>query len=513
MDNDNKIDSKDLAPAQRHKDVLLFLNDELNNLQTNTTAQTYNLEKEYAKTKKHKSPFIFLLLFICFLLVFGVAFIMTKTIQKQNEKITVNLEEFEDLNLKSLLDAVTKVQDKYDNCIKQIEIYKVTMDSLLKEAESKRDDDLFVISTMEDVDETSLASKKREINREYQNKIAQIKNEYLPKIRELEEQAESYKQELDTYDADTLENAKEKEKIVDAERQLQNIERQKLVDMYERRINQLQAQLKEKKKTNNLRSAVSQVTGKYSAEMNKLDPIIKDEKANKIVNDERFKIVKTFSSDFIIRFNSIEDDYVLNKFSEYQSLYDNYKYLMSFVEDVPQKNTIPMYVNASEKLVDKMGESYSQTVIDLSKQKDKLEKDNQDLQNQILKLDDDYKKNVAELDSEYQQRLNNLDLQYKKTVNGYNSCIDQMLNLSNHNAVVVSCNSKDSIYVYVIPRARYLVDSKNAKVEIYGTKVVSGSLQKTNDTYYKFIPQNGAGYEIDFNLRDIIPGAIVKFVE
>ena len=50
MGNDNKII---ISNEQRHKEVLLFLNDELNRLQTSNSADSYDLEKEYAKTKKN----------------------------------------------------------------------------------------------------------------------------------------------------------------------------------------------------------------------------------------------------------------------------------------------------------------------------------------------------------------------------------------------------------------------------------------------------------------------------
>ena len=120
MDNDNKIEANELTSAQRHKDVLLFLNKELDNLQMHSgTASTYNLEKEYAKTKKNKSPFVFFMILACVLFTVGIAFILRYTINKQNQSIEINLEEFDSLNLKALLDSVTKVQDKYDNAVKK----------------------------------------------------------------------------------------------------------------------------------------------------------------------------------------------------------------------------------------------------------------------------------------------------------------------------------------------------------------------------------------------------------
>ena len=161
MDYDNKIENRELARNQRHKDVLLFLNEELNNLQDTTSTETYNLEREYAKTKKNKSPFVFLVLFICFAVTIDVAWILSNVIDKQNQNIEINLADFEALNLKDLLDSVTKIQDKYDNAVKQQSIYKSQLETELKEAQRKHDDDLFLVESLSEIDAESVAGRRR----------------------------------------------------------------------------------------------------------------------------------------------------------------------------------------------------------------------------------------------------------------------------------------------------------------------------------------------------------------
>ena len=98
MDNDNKIKKNQLT-TKTHDEVLLFLNDELKQIQQSSEFQSYNLEKEYEKTKGHKSPFTYVVLAICFLCVSGIAFIMHSVITKHNSEIAVSLQVFDDLNL------------------------------------------------------------------------------------------------------------------------------------------------------------------------------------------------------------------------------------------------------------------------------------------------------------------------------------------------------------------------------------------------------------------------------
>ena len=144
MGNDNKINQND----QRHKVVLLFLNDELNRLQTVNSSNSYDLEKEYAKTKKNKSLFSTLLLAGSMVVVFLLAWGITAYINSKNQEITVNLEEFEGLNVKNLLDSVSKVQANYDNAMKNRTNIISDRDIALKNAEEKRERELFLIDSL-----------------------------------------------------------------------------------------------------------------------------------------------------------------------------------------------------------------------------------------------------------------------------------------------------------------------------------------------------------------------------
>ena len=504
MDYDNKIENRELARNQRHKDVLLFLNEELNNLQDRTTTETYNLEREYAKTKKNKSPFVFLLLFICFGATLGVAWILSNVISKQNQNIEINLEEFDALNLKDLLDSVTKVQDRYDNAVKQQSLYKSELEAQLKDAEQKRDDDLFLIDSLSEIDAESVAGKRRQVNNEYYKKVEEIRAEYEPKIAELEQEIDQYKKELESYDASKIDAARERDMAVDGERQIQELERQRLVEMYERQIADLQKRLNASSDNKSYRKAVNQVSGKYKTEMDKLDPIFEDEQADEIIKDTRFAIVKTFNADRLFEYHRIteEKDAALMKgYQDYQAYYDKYKYLREAVASVPQKNSVPDYVFTTNKLVDKMSETFEDTTIALRDERDELSR-------QIAELN----KKIESLKEEQAEQLNRVSQEYQKANFAYTDCINELLNHTDHNAVVVTALSKQNVSVYVVPRARYLIGKSGGSAEVFGLKTIKGRLVATDKTgYYRFFPSVDAeGNEIDFDLKDIVPGAIVK---
>ena len=61
MDYDNKINfDKKNNNDNLHDEVMLFLGDEVNRIHQKGTNNSYNIEEEYAKTKKNHSPYNFL---------------------------------------------------------------------------------------------------------------------------------------------------------------------------------------------------------------------------------------------------------------------------------------------------------------------------------------------------------------------------------------------------------------------------------------------------------------------
>lgn len=511
MDNDNKIENRELSNAQRHKDVMLFLNEELNNIQTSTSSNTYNLEKEYAKTKKNKSPFVILVLLLCVLITVGIAWGLSFSIAKQNQSITVNLEEFDALNLRALLDSVARVQDKYNVAVQERDMTKAAMDNELKKAESQRDDDLFVLESISSVDPESFASRRRAIIAEYDRAVAAIKEQYEEKIAELEAKVDEYQKELDSYDSSKVASAREQDKS--GEYSLQDMERKKLIANYESQIKDLQIQIDALSTNKSTRSAVNQVSTKYQAEINRLDPVVKDEQANQLASDNKNKFVKTYNAQDIIDSYNLEDDELAAVLTEYQELYDSYKYLRNYVASVPQKKSIPDFVAATNKLVDQMGQTFSKSTVDLQIQKGTLQKTIEDMNAQIEELNSSHQQELSEIEQKNAQEKSALEQYYKRINYNYTDCLNQMLSYTDSSAVVAYATAKDSIVVYVVPRARLTLKPEGTNVEIYGTKLVTGRIVPFENGYYYFVPAlDEEGNEIDFNFKDIVPGALVKIL-
>ena len=211
MDNDIKIiDKKELS--QTHKDVMLFLDDELNLLQKENAISSYNLDEEYAKTKKNKSLFSFFILTGCLIVVLLVSWGLKKNIDTKNENITINLEEFDNLNLKGLLDSVFKVQGNYDNAIKEKSRIISQKELELQDAQTKLDNELFLIDSLKLSSKKEIARRKTQAEDEYKKTVEGINLKYDEQIAAIEAEANEYKLQLAEYDTAKIESAKEQEK-------------------------------------------------------------------------------------------------------------------------------------------------------------------------------------------------------------------------------------------------------------------------------------------------------------
>lgn len=475
MDNDNKIENIN----NRHQEVLLFLNEELKKIKKSSTEETYDIKKEYAKSKKYRSPFTFLVLLGTFIVVFGISYATYRIISQKNDEIAVSLNNFDDLNLKSLLDTITKAQDSYDNAIKNKATLEATKNRLIKEAEDKRDNDFFVLDSLK-LSKNEYRNRSLEINKEYTDSINTINLEYEPQITELNSQIENYQKQLAEYDTSKVKSAQEQEKAINSERQLKQLEIQALTDKYEAQIAELKQNIDDLQVAHSqeIRKSVTTVQEKYQAEIDSLDPILKDSKAENLLKDTETFQIEDFDANFIISENSINDKNLISEMEKFQEYFDNYQYLNSKIASIPQKNTIPTYIEANNSFVKKMSETFSQSATELYAQNEELK--NQ-MENKIKRSEEIYTK---------------------------------ILTSSKANALIYSANSLDDIQIFIAERSRFLVDKKNgvnAEFSI-GKTTIKGTILLDKDNIFRFYIKSDSENEPSLEIKTISPGTLVKLL-
>ncbi len=516
MGNDNKINQ---ANDQRHKEVLLFLNDELNRLQTVNSSNSYDLEKEYAKTKKNKSLFSTLLLTGSMLVVFLLAWGITAYINSKNQEITVNLEEFEGLNVKNLLDSVSKVQANYDTAMKNRTNIISDRDVALKNAEEKRDSELFLIESLSLDDKNEIKKRQDAVLEEYENTVAQIKQVYDPQIVAADNELAEYKKQLDEYDTAKLEAARQQEQALDSERRVHRLEMDKLAKEYEGRIAALQDSYARERKDNSeqIRRQVSEVSQTYLRQIDMLDPDLTKTSAQGIVNTVNAKESVPFDSEKIIEENEIEDESIIIGLSAFQKTYNQYTTVQKPFETIPYKKSAPSYFQASKGIVDNMGSVFEETTLKLAGEKKELTTKVGNLEQEITGLNKQIEKIRKDSEAEkvaLKESLHNQFLEEKaQLASDYVGLYDGILASAKAQAVVMSAHSKENIRVYVVPEQRAHITEAGVGAEIKASKAVKGVIKPIpgEPGFYLFenaVDKSGKPVEFDFSL--IAAGQIVK---
>ena len=507
MDNDNKIIN---IEEQRHKDVLLFLQDELESLKVRNSGKSYNLEQEYAKTRKNRSPFVPLVLAGCIVGIGLISFLLTKSIEKKSREITINVAEFDDVNLKNLIDTVSRTQNQYEAAVKNKNQIESQKNSAMNAALDKRDSDIVTIQLMNFRDKSVRMKREEEVRKTYAEAVDAINAEYDPLLEAAELEVQSLLEKLNEYDSSKLEAVREQQKALDSQRQLQEIERKQIVDVYEERIAGLEKILESNRKVyqEEIRNSLISVSNKLQSEIDALDPVIEDDYAHSVVIspmvNDRMIHNPVESAAF-----SLEDEELSETLSEVKKMYEDYKYLDQKVQEIPYKFTIGDYVRTDSVLVDKVTETLADSLYNQYVQKvelqDELEAVKKEYENEIASLNRTHENEMSSLKNEYQKKL---DLaQQEKDDQLY-----VVMQGAGFSSIISSAESKDSIYVYVRPNARYLIsETKGCPAEIPFKKPIKGKVLRTEDGRFRFEPDRDKNGEyVDFDLSALVTGVQVK---
>ena len=553
-DFSKELTAKDFIPQREiHKEVRMFLDEELEVLhKSRADVQAYNLEKEFSETAKHKSPLAMILLGICFLVVLSTVIVMSLVIDQKDRGISVEMSVFDDLNLKNLLDTVTKIQDNYDAAVKSRSDLINNREVELRNAAAKRDQDVFLIKSLK-LPAGEEKTRLTQTNKAYEESVKNINNQYEPKIKALETEIHGYEDQLKEYDASKIQAAQEQERLINSERRVQELERRKLSQQYEDRIAELEQtiELLRSASTDDVYRSVSTLSSKYQAEINGLDPKLHDITAEDLILEARNNAAENFDSRETV--SGISDETLVNGFEQFQNDYDSYSYLVNVVASLPQKNSIPSYVAASRTFVNSMGKTFSDTTVALENDKKNLSKQVKNLSSEVTglvkdydSLIDEYNELVDEYDelsdsyngekklfeaekaemkvkfetekeqilkkneSEKTQLKNDFEKETEKNKKFFEDCIAGVITSSKAMAAVISASSKSDIQVYVTPEVKKLIGKTEVPAEIKAAKAVKGTI-KADGEYFKFTPakdKNGA--TVDFDLSTITPGVIVK---
>ena len=229
---------------------------------------------------------------------------------------------------------------------------------------------------------------------------------------------------------------------MNSERQLRKLETEKLTKEYEERIAEINNSMEEMriKNSEEMRNTVLEVTNKYQAEIDTLDPQLNDENANSIIQEVSMYDVENFTGKQMFAESEIYSEKIENAVNAYQNLYDEYDYIDKTVASIPQKKSIPQYVKTSRSLVNAMGKAFYNTTMSLYDEtvelnleiddlNEEIEQRNQKIEEknqEIKKINVEFDEERKNLENEYQKNLTNQQKEYEETL----ACFMGLQNIS-----------------------------------------------------------------------------------
>lgn len=216
----------------------LFLRDVQHQL---ARRELYNLDEEFAKTRKNRSPVVLLSVSAFVVVMVAAGIIVTTYIQRRSQNVPVNIAAFQDVNLMSLLDRAKQLNDQLNSADQELSGLKTAQANEIQAAQMSASQQIQLVDNMM----IGNAEKQRRIAAIRGNlagRIGGIDASYAPKIKAAEAAIASINTKLAQYDTTQMQQAKKQEAILNNQQHLFDMQMQKTVSYYQGEIKNLNAQ-------------------------------------------------------------------------------------------------------------------------------------------------------------------------------------------------------------------------------------------------------------------------------
>ncbi len=228
MVNDNEIDPDFKELTQ--KALSLFIK---KNELANSSPNLYNLDEEFAKTKKNKNIFLYISLLSFTLLSIIAAIFVTRYIEIKNSRIPISIDAFEDVNLREIFDKAKQYENDMQKAQRDLVDIYARKEESLKILESSAQNDIELIENQNTINKTAKIAKiKDELKTNLEKEIKYWENE----IEKANKNIGQIQEKIDTYDARILEKAKEQESIINNQQKRFDLEMEQTVEYYEKKL-------------------------------------------------------------------------------------------------------------------------------------------------------------------------------------------------------------------------------------------------------------------------------------
>lgn len=352
MDNDIKIEETVISNANEssvHQQVAVLLEKELSLITRDENRNSFSILTEYPKTVANKVSFMWnhmwKRLIICFSVVLVITVILISFVQKANKSLVVQVNEFENLNLTSLLNKVSDIDQKIAEAESEKKELEAKRAAEIERIENNNSLALKQLSAMNIKNKKLREQKRLEIQETYNAELASLEK-YNKLIATCNDNIKMYVSQRNEFDAGRVEQAEKQKAILNSERFLHEKEKQKLIEDYENRLEQGRNELKATLEADRQRQEkiVAETIEQY-------DPAVsREQKIQRLMKspaDSRTYNGAVINGNTLLLKDGVSD--VFKRTLETQkSYYEDISYIASLYDQMPHRTNraIVAYVNA-----------------------------------------------------------------------------------------------------------------------------------------------------------------------
>ncbi len=238
MDNERQMSSiltteANLILAEKAKRWFLSVAEDFR-----TAQEKYDLEREFAATKKNRRPWVFLTVLATCVVFVGLAWGLVSTYERTNNTIQISSREFDDIAQRDLLDSAKNIEAERDFVTTTLAQLETDRQSALDKTKSDFEDQMVLARTM-NLKAEALEKRKVDSEAKRDRAVAQVNARFEKDAAPVRTSLAEIEGRLAQFNPAQLESARKQEVILNSERKVYDLEKAQFRDAYEAQIKRL----------------------------------------------------------------------------------------------------------------------------------------------------------------------------------------------------------------------------------------------------------------------------------
>lgn len=242
MDNGYEIAVPDGEITER-RDISLFLGDDQKTLRAGG-GELYDATREFEKTRFYRNHLVLASLVAVVLVTSIAAWLITTEINRRMTKVDIDIQSFQDLNLRDILDSAKRFNDELDRSVRDLASLEMDRDARLERIRDKKRADILLLEATA-LSAEDAARRRRAIDAEAASAERLVMETYEPDIRDKRIEIAAIQEKIASYDTRSMETARKQQEVFDNQQRVYELEKERLASSYEQRIASLEETLRQ----------------------------------------------------------------------------------------------------------------------------------------------------------------------------------------------------------------------------------------------------------------------------